>query len=145
MARRVLAQGLLLCLAALIPAALCAFVHPKRPAWDEYAVVDGEVRLVAVEQWRRDGAKVLWVDARARAAYEKERIPSALLLNEDDWSNLLENLIAAWDEGSRIVIYCDVRSCEPSKEVAKRLRKEVELPEVYILKGGWQAWQRAHR
>lgn len=141
--RRLFLGGLLLAVLPLFPAALASFFHPQRPSWDAKAPVKGEVWLAAVQSWQP--ATVLWIDARAKAAYDKERIPGALLLNEDDWDNLLEKVLEAWDPDLRLVVYCDARTCQPGREVAKRLREQVGLEEVYFLKGGWQAWQRARR
>jgi hypothetical protein len=38
------------------------------------------------------------------------------------------------------VVYCSSLSCNASREVARRLRREAQLPDVFVLEGGWEAW-----
>ena len=90
------------------------------------------------------GDKVLWLDARTKAEYGKGHIPGAMLLNEDDWDGLLPRVLAAWNKDRIIVVYCS-RGCNAGREVAGRLREDAQLPQVYVLKGGWEAWQSAKK
>ena len=41
--------------------------------------------------------------------------------------------------------YCASESCQLSREVAERLRKEPSFEQVYVLKGGWKAWKAGTR
>jgi len=100
-------------------------------------VREGEVELAEVQSW---GDTVLWVDARPDAQYEKQHIPQAVPLNEDRWNELLPPMLATWSPEKRIVIYCSSQSCAASHEVAQRLKTEAQLPNVYVLHGGWEAW-----
>ena len=127
-------QSLTILLLALIPAIGTGLWHPKRPSWQS-----DEVTLAVARSW---GATVLWVDARADADFEKGHIPGALPLNEDRWDDLLPGLLDKWDPGRKIVVYCSSLSCQTSRDVARRLREEVNLPNVFVLQGGWEAWQR---
>jgi rhodanese-related sulfurtransferase len=91
-----------------------------------------------VHEW---GDRVLWVDARTRAKYEREHIPGAILLNEDEWNTLISAFLDAWDPDVPVVVYCDGGSCDASHAVAERLRKEYpQVTKVHVLKGGWSAW-----
>jgi rhodanese-related sulfurtransferase len=127
-------QSLTILLLALIPAFATGLWHPRRPSWQS-----DEVTLAAAQSW---GASVLWVDARADADYAAGHIPGAMALNEDQWDDLLPGLLDKWDPGRKIVVYCSSLSCQTSREVARRLREEVNLPNVFVLQGGWEAWQR---
>ncbi|MBI4023445.1 MAG: hypothetical protein HY360_00595 [Verrucomicrobia bacterium] len=40
-------------------------------------------------------------------------------------------------------IYCGGQECQASRQVAGRLR-ESGIEPVYVLKGGWDAWRKAH-
>ena len=100
--------------------------------------VEGEVMLETVLGW---GERVQWVDARPRAKFDREHIPGAVLLNEDEWDQLVPGFLNEWDPEKKIVIYCDGGACEASHAVAKKLREEMQLSEVWVLKGGWDAWQ----
>ncbi len=104
----------------------------------EEPLAPGEVRLATAREW---GDRVQWVDARTRAKYERTHIPGALLLNEDEWDALVGPFLDAWDADKTLVVYCDGGSCEASEKVAERIRNELKIGGVYVLKGGWAAWE----
>jgi len=81
----------------------------------------------------------LWVDARSQTDYDAAHIPQAILLNEDNWDDQINDLIGAWLTDPRpIVVYCSSESCGNSKRVATRLREALPDAEIYSLKGGWE-------
>jgi rhodanese-related sulfurtransferase len=127
-------QSLAILLIALVPAVGTGLWHPRRPSWQS-----DEVTLDAARSW---GESVLWVDARPDADFAREHIPGALPLNEERWDGLLPDLLDHWDPGRKIVVYCSSLSCQTSRDVGRRLRDEVNLPNVFVLRGGWEAWER---
>jgi rhodanese-related sulfurtransferase len=135
--RAVFHQALVLVLLALVPAIAAALFHPKRPAWQS-----DEVPLALAQSWKE---KALWLDARPLGDFEHAHIPGALPLNEDAWRELLPAVLDAWNPDSKIVVYCSSLSCRTSHEVARRLREEVGLTQVYVLQGGWESWERARQ
>jgi len=137
--RNVVAQASLLCLLAVLLAVASAMFHPDRPDWDGDAIKEGEVLLKTATQWQH----ILWVDARSQHDYEKQHVPSAILLNEDAWDVLLPELLNHWQPKVNVVVYCSSSGCRTSSDVAGRLRDEVGLESVYVLKGGWEAWRNA--
>lgn len=121
---------------ALLPALVSGAIQLK---WNkEEPLAPGEVRLATARMW---GDSVQWVDARSRAKYERTHIPGALLLNEDEWSKLVGPFLDAWDADKTLVVYCDGGSCDAGHAVAERIRSELKIGGVYVLKGGWAAWQ----
>jgi rhodanese-related sulfurtransferase len=44
-----------------------------------------------------------------------------------------------------VVVYCSSLSCNAALEVAKRLRDEAQLKNVYVLEGGWEEWLKEKR
>ena len=136
--KKLFPQLLVLLALAVIPAAGSALFHPRKPLWNEVEEVPGpgEVLLQTAQEW---GGKVLWLDARTKAEYIPAHIPGAMPLNEDDGDTLLPRVLAVWNKDRIVVVYCS-RSCNASKEVAGRLREDVQLPQVYVLKGGWESW-----
>lgn len=132
--------GLLLLL-AVVPALLTAWLHPKHPDWAWSRPAVEQVTLDEVSRW---AAPVLWVDAREAGAYAKQHVPGAVLLNETEWNRLLPGFLAAWRPESRVVVYCNTGQCDASEVVALRLRRELNLTDVFVLKGGWSAWQHTH-
>lgn len=142
MTRSLLRQTFALLAFAILPALLCGFFHPRKPAWSEEKLAPGEILLQTA---LAEKEKVLWLDARPAADFQKAHIPGALSLNEDDWDNLLPPVLDAWDRDKVIVVYCSSLQCNASEAVAKRLRENAKLPQVYVLKGGWESWQAAQK
>jgi rhodanese-related sulfurtransferase len=123
----------LILLIAAFPALAAGLWHPRRPSWQS-----DEVTLDAAAAW---GETVLWVDARPDADFNAAHIPGAVPLNEDRWDDLLPGVLDHWDPSNKVVVYCSSLSCQTSRDVARRLRDEVNLPNVFVLQGGWEAWQ----
>lgn len=132
-----LRQALLLLGLAVLPAVGQAVYYGERAPWQAPAVGKDEVELPQAQAW---GETVMWVDARPAAQYESEHIPNAALLNEDRWQELLPPMLNAWSPEKRVVVYCSSQSCAASHEVARRLREEAGLKNVFVLHGGWEAW-----
>lgn len=130
-------QIIILIVLPLFPALITGLAHPKRPSWNENQLLADEIALSsAIKLTDR-----LWVDARSASDYEKDHIPGALLLNEDAWDELLAAVLLEWSPEKTIVVYCSSSQCQTSREVAKRLRETVGIELVFVLKGGWEAWQ----
>jgi rhodanese-related sulfurtransferase len=127
---------------ALLPAVVHALLLRDSVSWNAPAVREGEVQLAEAQSW---GDTVLWVDARPDADYEQAHIPGAVLLNEDRWNDLLPQMLGTWSPDKRVVVYCSSQSCAASHEVARRLKEEAQLPQVYVLHGGWEIWQAAQQ
>jgi rhodanese-related sulfurtransferase len=119
---------------ALAPALVSGVLQLKRT---EPTTAHEEVAASVAQAW---GDRVLWVDARGRAEFSRGHIPDAVLLNEDEWDRLVPAFLAAWVPEKFVVVYCDGGSCEASHAVARRLREELKIENVHVLKGGWTAW-----
>lgn len=134
-------KAVLILLLALFPALAAGLFHPNRPAWTR-PVKGNEVDLPTAIQW---GPRVLWVDARERSEFDREHIPGALLLNEGEWELQLDPFLDALKRDSIVLIYCSSVSCEASQGVAARLKREVGMGDIYVLKGGWETWRAAQK
>ena len=135
-ARAVRQLALVLAL-ALVPALVSGAWQLRWRA--EQPLAPGEVRVATARMW---GDNVQWVDARPRARYERTHIPGALLLNEEEWDKLVGPFLDAWDADKTLIVYCEGGSCDASQAVAGRIRTELKIGGVYVLKGGWAAWER---
>jgi rhodanese-related sulfurtransferase len=133
-----LRDSIRLLLLAALPALLAGWLHPHRPTWSWTQPAVNEVSVRTVRAWP---TAPLWVDARSATAYRQQHIPGAVLCNEDAWESLLPGFLEAWQPGTKIVVYCDAASCAASQSVALRLQRELNLPDIYVLQGGWTAWQ----
>jgi rhodanese-related sulfurtransferase len=130
--RLALRQVIAILLISLLPALASGIWHPRRPSWQS-----DEVTLPAASAW---GPSVLWIDARPDADFARAHIPGAVSLNEDHWEDLLPGVLDHWDTTRKIVVYCSSLSCQASHDVARRLREEANMPNVFVLQGGWEAW-----
>ncbi len=130
-------QVLILAALALAPGVGGAVYFRHKISWRS-SILPSE--LATVDQARAWGGNVIWVDARPDDEFASDHVPGAISLNEDRWNELLPEFLAAWSPGKRIVVYCSSLSCNASREVARRLRKEAQLPDVFVLEGGWEAW-----
>ncbi len=127
---------------AVLAAAATHCWHPRAPAWylAQETLAEDEVSLASIEQrWQ---GKVLWIDARLREIYNKGHVPGALLLNEQELDALLtEHFERLQDNKLPIVIYCDGHACQASRKMRAYLMQTVGLTNVWVLHGGWPAWQ----
>jgi len=130
-------QVLILAAVALIPGVGEAVYFRHKISWRS-AVLPSE--MVTVDQARVWGGNVIWVDARPDEEFARDHVPDAISLNEDRWNDLLSQFLVVWSPGKKVVVYCSSLSCNASREVARRLRREAQLPDVFVLEGGWEAW-----
>jgi rhodanese-related sulfurtransferase len=127
---------------AFLPAIGQAIYYRNTASWSAPPADSAPVTVAEAKSW---GDTVLWVDARAEADFDKAHVPGAIRLNEDDWNTLLPAVLAAWSPERKVVVYCSRLTCNLSHEVAERLRHEVALKNVYVLKGGWEEWEKSAR
>jgi len=141
--RSSLARQLLILVAlALAPAVGEAVYFQHKISWRS-AVPPSE--SASVDQARTWGQDVIWVDARPDEEFARDHVPGAVSLNEDRWNELLPQFLAVWSPGKKIVVYCSSLSCNASREIAGRLRKEAQIPDVFVLEGGWERWVKKNR
>ena len=135
-------QAGLILLVALIPALLAAWLHPRRPAWSRDEAMVPEVEWKVVQQMR---SPVLLIDARSASAFERAHIPGALWLGRSPEDGGTVAVAKAWQPGTKLVVYCGGPRCDAAQTAARRLRRELGLKEIVVLKGGWSAWSEAHK
>jgi rhodanese-related sulfurtransferase len=132
-----LRQVFLLAAAALVPAVGEAIYFRERVSWHSPIPAS---EMVTVDQARAWGSNVIWVDARPDAEFARDHVPDAVPLNEDRWNDLVGSFLAMWTPDKKVVVYCSAQSCNAAREVAKRLRDEAQLKNVFVLEGGWEEW-----
>jgi rhodanese-related sulfurtransferase len=132
-----LRQMFLLAVAALVPALGEALYFRDRVSWQSPVPAS---EMVTVDQARAWGGNVIWVDARPDTEFRRGHVPGAVPLNEDRWNDLAAPFLAMWTPDKKVVVYCSAQSCNAAREVAKRLRDEAQLKNVFVLQGGWEAW-----
>lgn len=130
-------QALILFALAFLPGIGQAIYFRDKVSWQSPVPAS---EMVTVAQARAWGGNAIWVDARPDLEFEREHVPGAVLLNEDRWNELLPQFLATWSPEKRVVVYCSSQSCNASREVARRLRDEAQLKNVFVLQGGWEEW-----
>jgi rhodanese-related sulfurtransferase len=135
-------QALVLATLSLLPAMGEAIYFRGKISWRS-PIPPSE--MVSVDQARVWGENVIWVDARPDDEFARDHVPGALSLNEDRWNELLPQFLAAWSPGKKVVVYCSAESCDLAREAAERLRAEAQIPDVFVLEGGWEAWLKKNR
>jgi|GEM_PF-281861 len=131
--RKDLGRSLVEAVLILLVAGILAFAY--RAVGDAEGIDDSGV-YVSIEE-SQAFLNSLWVDARTLAEYETEHVAGSLLLNEEDWEELLFPLLERWDPDQTIFVYCSRSACLRSLHVAKRLRAELGVEDVYAIEGGW--------
>ena len=129
--------ALLLLTLAIGPAIVGGIYHREKISWRSRIPASEIVDLDLVRSW---AGNVIWVDARPDNEYEQDHIPGALPVNEDRWNELLPPFLAQWSPEKKVVVYCSTKSCNLAGDVARRLREEAQLQNVFVLEGGWEEW-----
>jgi rhodanese-related sulfurtransferase len=130
-------QALLLAAAALLPAIAQGLYFRDRVSLRQPPSGD-EVTVTEAQRWEKIA---MWIDARPADEFKAGHVPGALPLNTDEWDRLLPEVLDRWTPDRKLVVYCSKQTCGASREVARRLRDEAGLKNVFVLRGGWEAWQ----
>ena len=135
-------QVLVVAALALVPGLGQAIYFRDKISWQSSVPASEMVTAAQARAW---GETAIWVDARPDDEFARDHVPGALSLNEDRWNELLPQFLAAWSQEKKVVVYCSSQSCNASREVARRLRNEAQLKNVFVLEGGWEEWLRTNR
>jgi rhodanese-related sulfurtransferase len=133
----VVRQALILVALAFLPGIGQAIYFRDKVSWQSPVAASEMVSVVQARAW---GENAIWIDARPDEEFARDHVPGAVSLNEDRWNELLPQFLAVWSPEKKIVVYCSSQSCNASREVARRLRHEAQLKNVFVLEGGWEAW-----
>jgi rhodanese-related sulfurtransferase len=139
---RFVRQALVLVALAFAPAIGQAIYFRDKVSWQSPIPPSESVTVAQAQAW---GANAIWVDARPDEEFTRDHVPGAISLNEDRWNELLPQFLITWSPEKKIVVYCSSQSCNASREVARKLRSEAQLKDVFVLQGGWEEWLKAKR
>jgi len=92
-----------------------------------------------MSEWK---GRVLWVDARSRADWQRNGMAGSALWNLDPTENMqtFEAEVAGrMIDGPKVVVYCGSEKCDTSRQVADRIKALQLGNEVVVLYGGWRA------
>lgn len=137
MKARLARQALLLIALAFVPAIGEAIYFRDKVSWQSPVPPSESITVAQARAW---AGQAIWVDARPDEEFARDHVPGAVPLNEDRWNELLPQFLATWAPDRKVVVYCSSQSCNVSRDVARRLRKEAQLQNVFVLQGGWEEW-----
>lgn len=123
-------------LLAAIPATVMGVWQLKWDPKKESALEPGEVRASEADAWAIDK---VWVDARSRAKFERRKVPGAVLLNSEEWDELVPKFLDAWGPDKAVIVYGD-REGDAAASIALRLREELKIENVWVMHGGFDEW-----
>ena len=127
---------------AFIPGLGQALHFREKVSWQSPVPASESVTVAQAKSW---GGEAIWIDARPDEQFARDHVRGALQLNEDHWNELLSQMLAGYSAEKRVVVYCSSQGCGASREVARRLREEAQLKNVFVLEGGWEAWLKEKR
>jgi rhodanese-related sulfurtransferase len=133
---RALRESALLLLIAALPATIMGVWQVK--THKEAALQPGEVRAKEAKNWATDK---VWVDARSRSKFERKKVPGAVLLNPEEWEELVPGFLDAWGPDKAVIVYGE-HDGDSASAIAQRLREELKIENVWILHGGFDEWSR---
>ena len=120
---------------AVALAGVLLLANPKSPNYGQGLVRPGEIELAKLNKNNRP---VIWVDARAKENYEAAHVHGAVLINEEDYYVQIGSLLNVYRKGDLVVVYCSMEGCDSSLNIARLLKKETGIQEIYALHGGWE-------
>jgi rhodanese-related sulfurtransferase len=135
-------QALLLVSLAFLPAIGHTIYFRDKVSWQTPVPPSQMVSLVKARSW---GDNAIWVDARSDEQFARDHVPGAVPLNEEHWNELLPHFLEVWSPEKKTVVYCSNESCNLALVVARKLRGEAQLKDVFVLEGGWEEWLKANR
>jgi rhodanese-related sulfurtransferase len=139
---RVVREALVLVALAFVPAIGQAIHFRDKVSWQSPIPASESVTVAQARAW---GANTVWLDARPDEEFARDHVPGALSLNEDHWNELFPQFLATWSPEKKVVVYCSSQNCNASREVARKLRNEAQLKDVFVLQGGWEEWLKAKK
>jgi rhodanese-related sulfurtransferase len=134
---RFVRQALVLVALAFAPAIGQAIYFRDKVSWQSPIPPSELVTVAQAQAW---GANAIWADARPDEEFARDHVPGAISLNEDRWNELLPQFLATWSPEKKVVVYCSSQGCNASREVARKLRTEAQLKDIFVLQGGWEEW-----
>jgi len=134
---RAVREGLILIALAFLPAIGEGIYFRDKVSWQSPIPAS---ELVTVDQARGWSDGAIWVDARPDEEFARDHVPGVFLLIDVHCNELLAQFLPNLSPDKKVVVYCSAESCNAARDVAKRLRDEAQLKDVFVLQGGWEEW-----
>lgn len=89
-----------------------------------------------------DASSLILVDVRNPERFESGHAPRALAITPETYDLMIDNVRAGWRGAKRIVVYGEGTGSERALQIARRLSKDLQSNQVFLMEGGWAAWPR---
>lgn len=101
-----------------------------------------DARYITAEETkeRHDAGQSLFLDARRPELFGKGHIAGAQNLPTDEFGERFATMAGWLPKEAELVIYCDMKSCALSRQLADKL-KEAGYERVVIFRDGWVMWK----
>ena len=101
-----------------------------------------DARYITAEETktRDDAGQSLYLDARRPELFARGHIAGAQNLPTDEFGERFATMAGWLPKEAELVIYCDMKSCALSRQLADKLG-EAGYGRVVIFRDGWVAWK----
>jgi rhodanese-related sulfurtransferase len=123
---------------AALSAGMCV---SSRTHQAHYAIAHWYVREITSAEVASKLVNPIWVDARKSIDYNLGHIAGALSLRAEFWDEDVGAFLGQFAPERPIVIYCGGRGSGTDRFLALRILSDFGEAEVYVLSGGFPAWQ----
>ncbi len=83
----------------------------------------------------------LIIDARSSSLYTDGHIPGSIQFSGVNRDAGFLDFLDSWSPDLPVIVYCGGQACGLSKEIALRILSDLPDAKVFVLKGGYPAWQ----
>ena len=117
--------------------ALCNYaLNPHRP---NIELLPDELTLEMLEELP---PPIMFIDARPAEEFSSGHLGNAYNISESQFDAHLSAFLDEWLPESALVVYCNPGTCNSSRNIADRLKKECGMKKVYVLKDDWRKWEK---
>ncbi len=85
---------------------------------------------------------IMFIDARSEEEFSSGHLENAYNISESQFDAHLSAFLDDWLPESVLVVYCNPGTCNSSRNIADRLKKECGMGKVYVLKDDWRKWKK---
>jgi rhodanese-related sulfurtransferase len=93
----------------------------------------------AFKEWKRD---VLFIDVRQDFLFKENHVKNAISVPYFSFDEIIQEILPALKESSKIIVYCSNSSCNSSEVISKKIR-EFDVDQVFYFEGGYHDWVKA--
>ncbi len=142
MLKRFLTQSLIILLLTAAAGGIdYQVVHLTAPQQKNSQDLKESILWISPEDKIMRSPNTVYLDARTQDEFNQSTIPNAIHLSLDNWQDGFDQLMTVYEPEQNLLVYCGGYGCQASHKVAKRLKEAIQLKTIYVLQGGFPAYQ----